>query len=427
MDTRRLLGKICLLTFFAATLLPASSFAQNQNHAGLVIQFDEGQVETRCVSFSESQITGFDLLQRAGLDIVIDVDGAGTAVCAINGSGCPADDCFCQCSGADCLYWSYWHLNGGSWNYSQGGAALYPIEDGAVDGWVWGAGSVTEAQPPPQIQFEAICQQQASSSTETPPPTATFAPTATFVPPTPAPEINFWADKTTINAGSCATIYWDVRHVNAVYFEGAGVDGQGGKQVCPSSDATYSLQATHGGQVTERQVTIKVIPGATATAQPTNAPPSPIIIQMSPTPLPPATSTPNWAATNQALPSPTSLPATTLTQPTPTFIPPTPRSIAQISPTQPPPSATRQIAQLPTAISTEMPTALPLPATATLAWQIAPLLPTSTAAIVVVPSIAPSPNPIAPPPQPPTDRFEYAAFAGISLFLLAALWRSARP
>ena len=43
-------------------------------------------------------------------------------------------------------------------------------------------------------------------------PQPTAAPTAT-----PSPNIKFWADSTTIKAGQCTTLRWDVTNVREVY------------------------------------------------------------------------------------------------------------------------------------------------------------------------------------------------------------------
>ena len=146
--------KILLLPLL---LLALPLFAQESNRAALVIRMGDGEVETACVSFTEESISGYDLLQRAGLPIEIEASGMGTAVCSINNVGCPASDCFCACTGNDCTYWSYWHQASGEWLYADGGATLATITDGDVDGWSWGPGSLTNAIRPPALTFADIC------------------------------------------------------------------------------------------------------------------------------------------------------------------------------------------------------------------------------------------------------------------------------
>ncbi|MCU0507400.1 MAG: META domain-containing protein [Anaerolineae bacterium] len=132
----------------------------------------------------------------------------------------------------------------------------------------------------------------ATPPTPVPPPTRvppTAAPTAvppTAVPPTAVPtagptpqaQINFWADRTQINLGECATLFWDVRNVQAVWVYPRGADfnqfpvtGQGSQTVCPTATTTYELRALlTDGSTQFRQVTINVI-------QPIATPVPPII------------------------------------------------------------------------------------------------------------------------------------------------------
>ncbi len=147
------------------------------HHAGLVVDFGGGTVITRCVAFDEATISGYELLQRSGLALEVAVSGPGAAICSIEGTGCPASDCFCHFPPD---YWSYWHLEGESWSYSQVGAEGYAVEDGAVDGWLWGDAS----EPPPVIPFEAICTTPTATPTATATPTSTPTATPTAPPPT---------------------------------------------------------------------------------------------------------------------------------------------------------------------------------------------------------------------------------------------------
>lgn len=143
------------------------------NRAGLVIQHGDGTTFSTCVTFDEPSITGLELLRRAGVSIIIDSSsGLGAIVCAVDSEGCryPDENCFCQCQGASCTYWVYWHLIEGEWQYSAIGAADWKVADGSVDGWVWGAGDVSGAEKPPATSFDAICIPE---PTEPPPPTST--------------------------------------------------------------------------------------------------------------------------------------------------------------------------------------------------------------------------------------------------------------
>jgi len=164
-----LLFTVYFLLFTVPFLLTASPVtAEGPNQAGLVVRFDDGRTETSCVSFSEAQISGFELLQRSGLAITTEVQGIGALVCAIDGHGCPANDCLCQCRGGECVYWSYWWLHDHEWRYAVGGASMSVVTPGTVEGWSWGPGALNAAVPPPAITFSDICSTAAASPDRVP-------------------------------------------------------------------------------------------------------------------------------------------------------------------------------------------------------------------------------------------------------------------
>ncbi|MGD2105130.1 MAG: hypothetical protein PVJ55_08480 [Anaerolineae bacterium] len=133
---------IALLTLVAQAGSPTVP-ARLSNRVGLVVGFGDGTFTRRCVTFSEAQISGYEALMRSDLD----VRATGGAVCRIEETGCPTDDCFCAMPD----YWSYWRMVDGTWEYSQSGALGTTVQDGDVDGWNWGA------EPPPTLQFDQIC------------------------------------------------------------------------------------------------------------------------------------------------------------------------------------------------------------------------------------------------------------------------------
>ncbi len=153
-------------------IVPMSVMAQDNepNKAALVITLGEGETISQCVAFAEPEISGFDLLQASGLALETDVSFGGT-VCSIEGTGCGSDDCFCQCKGGDCLYWSYWLQKQGEWQYSQIGASGYTVQPGEVQGWSWGVGQPNQAVEPEMLSFDDVCA----------------VPEPTAVPPTIAP------------------------------------------------------------------------------------------------------------------------------------------------------------------------------------------------------------------------------------------------
>jgi hypothetical protein len=171
--------------------------------AGLVIQFDDGRTETRCVAFEGDELSGADLLAQSDLEAIVDVSsGMGLTICQIAGEGCayPAEPCFCHCmGGGECAYWNYFYKEPGEseWTYSALGAAMRQVRPGSVEAWVWGDG---HTPPAVEVTFEEICMPATAVPTTLPTEEATDGPAASptapasmpdavtaLPPPTPAP------------------------------------------------------------------------------------------------------------------------------------------------------------------------------------------------------------------------------------------------
>jgi hypothetical protein len=166
----RLLGRLLLiatpllLIFLAVT---NQGLAQNTNQAGIVIRLGDSDLVSRCIAFFEEDISGLELLERSGLATQIRAEGMGSLVCSINDTGCPADDCFCECrGGAECIYWSYWQQSDEGWQYARLGASSYRVSNGEIQGWSWGPGSLTEAVAPPELTIEQVCSEQPVENTD---------------------------------------------------------------------------------------------------------------------------------------------------------------------------------------------------------------------------------------------------------------------
>lgn len=97
-----------------------------------------------------------------------------------------------------------------------------------------------------------------------------------IVPPTPSlppeVEIDFTADQTTVNYGSCTTLRWSVTNVQAVRLDGEQVGSQGSREVCPEAPAnTYLLLVDPlEGEIVERAIVINVPATPTPTPTPTS-------------------------------------------------------------------------------------------------------------------------------------------------------------
>jgi hypothetical protein len=177
-----------VLLVLSVALMPVRALADEPSQAGIVIQFGDGNVETRCITFEGDEISGDELLARSGLQVIVDAStGMGITVCQIEGVGCayPGEHCFCQCmGGGECAYWTYFYRDPSEaeWTYSPLGAVLRKVRPGSVEGWVWGDG---QTSPDEALTFEAICM----LPTPTPALQARSEdPTVTPDRPTPVPE-----------------------------------------------------------------------------------------------------------------------------------------------------------------------------------------------------------------------------------------------
>lgn len=254
------LALLVLLALAVAGAGLSGARAQSSNRVGLVVRFGDGSFVTRCVEFSEPQISGYDVLMRSGLNIVAAYfSGEGAAICAIEGTGCPVEECLI-CDSPN--YWSYWHLVDGAWAYSQAGANGYTVHSGDVEGWSWGA-----AELPPVVPFDQICA---------PPPTNTLPPTDTPLPPTdtpapptdtppPAPVIWFRLDSNPIPSGDCTMVRWDTAGALEVYLDAERVDPNGSRQVCPAAPQEYHLRVVSAAEEQSETLVLGVT-GAAGTA-----------------------------------------------------------------------------------------------------------------------------------------------------------------
>jgi len=333
----RLKRLLILAALFTLLLGWEGSRAQGINRAGLVVQFGDGNVVTACVQFTSETVTGAELLRLSGLDVIMDPhSGFGEAICKISAGdfsdGCdfPLEDCFCQCRGADCKYWAYYHLEENAWAYSQLGASNWLVRDGDVEGWAWGPGSFgggSSDVKPPVIPFDQICIPFTPTPTLTPTattmpvasptttatrsPTPTITPTPTHTPtasptptptptlapgvtpsPTPTPRppihIDFHLSPQTIGPGECARLQWTVTHADSAFLS---IDGReenvplaSTREVCPTADTTYTLRAYRPDAEAKESRTLivrwpeTVTPSPIPTLPPPTATPTPYVI-----------------------------------------------------------------------------------------------------------------------------------------------------
>ena len=104
--------------------------------AHVVVQAGGSGSVVRPITFT-TPVSGIQALLSTGLSVTVADTGFGPAVCAIEGTGCPADNCFCDPN----RFWSYSSWDGTQWQSYQVGASQSVISTtGAIEGWRWGEG-----------------------------------------------------------------------------------------------------------------------------------------------------------------------------------------------------------------------------------------------------------------------------------------------
>lgn len=131
---------LCVLGLVASRFVAVS--AEDINVAGLIVDYGDGRISYAWVPFAEDEISGVELLERSGLDVVtVGFGGMGDAVCQIDDTGCPVGDCrkrMCQTSDPESPFWRYSRqTDSGDWVMAATGASGASVQDGDVDAWVW--------------------------------------------------------------------------------------------------------------------------------------------------------------------------------------------------------------------------------------------------------------------------------------------------
>jgi hypothetical protein len=153
-----------------------------------VIQHSSGQVLSRCVAFAEDQITGLQLIQRAGVEYQAQNFGSmGSAMCELDREPSPVPE---GCFGSS-RYWQYSHRVGGGWQAASTGASTSMLHDGDMDGWRYAAGT---GQTPGNLTIGSVCHPLAASVAATPsattPAVSRPAPAQASAPPQPAGAVS---------------------------------------------------------------------------------------------------------------------------------------------------------------------------------------------------------------------------------------------
>jgi hypothetical protein len=334
--------------------------ATDPQHAGVMVEFADGSVETACVAWDEGlALTSEELLRQSGLEVLVGQGDYGeTAVCKIGANGCDVaqgENCYCQydANSEESRLWLAYQLRNGGWHKPVGPPDVYVsrrnVYDGDVEAWVWGYPGEFDGQnatrPSQVMTFGEICAlatpTPTSSATGTVTPTGTATGTVTATPtgtdtPTPTrtrrPSATPPDDTATPTVTPTITPSSTPTGTPTVTAEAPARlrSAPAGAVYLPLiMQAARPMGASAAQSDRFSEADLVPLPATTTSAE---------SVATATLPLPPATSVPPPVAT-------TSIPATG----TPTLPPPAPT----ITPTLPPPSPT------PSPEATMEPTSLP--------------------------------------------------------------------
>ncbi len=153
--SRRLSLVALVVLVLMAVVAPAQAQDADTKQVGLVIAFPDGTQHTEIVTVPAAATT-FDVLGAAGIELASQETTFGPAVCSINGTGCPADNCFCN----EQEFWAYFHLADGEWASAMEGVGAYVPADGAVEGFAW---SASDADFNPTVKPNVVTFEQMTS------------------------------------------------------------------------------------------------------------------------------------------------------------------------------------------------------------------------------------------------------------------------
>jgi hypothetical protein len=168
--SRRLIIALAVAT--ALVVLMAGAVAAQgtpTKQIGLVVGLPNGQEYLEIVTVPMTATT-FDVLKAAKIALISQNTSFGPAVCSINGTGCPATNCFCD----PAHFWAYYHLNAANrtWVVALESVGAYVPPGGAVEGLAWSGfdANFNPTVKPPVYTFSEIVAKTAGSPNGVPEP-----------------------------------------------------------------------------------------------------------------------------------------------------------------------------------------------------------------------------------------------------------------
>jgi hypothetical protein len=135
---------------------------------GFAIQYPDGTVDKGCLNLPEDA-DGYTTLQNTSINLTWHDSGPalGRGLCAIDGVGCPAENCWCTNK-----YWGFYIRNLGEsdWTYSpvgfDGGTSCgehYCAKEGDVLGFAYGE----YGTKPGLVSFDEVCAGEHAATPQT--------------------------------------------------------------------------------------------------------------------------------------------------------------------------------------------------------------------------------------------------------------------
>lgn len=138
----------------AVMLLPAALVhGQDTGTVAQLVEFPGGELKPFCRDL-ETPTDNITALKATGLDLAIKDWGFGFTVCAIEGLGCPEEDCFCKCPLPECTQWTFFRWNAATraWETTEDTT----IQAGDVVAWLWTELDTTVDYPWPPAQKPSL-------------------------------------------------------------------------------------------------------------------------------------------------------------------------------------------------------------------------------------------------------------------------------
>jgi hypothetical protein len=138
----------------AVMLLPASlAYGQETGTVAQLVEFPGGDLKPFCRDLL-TPTDNITALKATGLDLAIKDWGFGFTVCAIEGLGCPEEECFCKCPLPECTQWTFfrWNKVKGAWETTEDTT----VKAGDVVAWLWTELDTTVDYPWPPAETPSL-------------------------------------------------------------------------------------------------------------------------------------------------------------------------------------------------------------------------------------------------------------------------------